>query len=90
MGVLLLVPAIFVLTHRLVTVTRQGERSEDEAAGLAALGALAAVALHSCFDFGLTIPANAATFAVVCGAAAGAREKSMQRPEKGDREIRRG
>lgn len=44
-------------------------RSEDRAAALAALGALLAVGLHSLFDFGLTMPASAATLAVLCGGA---------------------
>ena len=54
-------------------VILHGERSEGRAAGLAALGALVAVALHSCADFGLTMPANAFALAVVAGAAAATR-----------------
>ncbi len=38
---------------------------------LAAFGALTAVGIHELLDFGLTIPANAAALAAVCGAAAG-------------------
>lgn len=48
---------------------RNGNRSEDRAAALAALGALAALAIHECLDFGLSMPANALTLAVVVGAA---------------------
>jgi O-antigen ligase len=47
------------------------KRSEDLAVSLAVFGVTAAVAVHSCFDFGLTIPANAATLAIVLGAGAG-------------------
>ncbi len=61
------------LVARLLTVLRRGRRSEDRAAGLAALGALASVGVHECFDFGLTMPANALTLAVLVGAAASAR-----------------
>ncbi|MFZ5786579.1 MAG: O-antigen ligase family protein, partial [Acidobacteriota bacterium] len=50
---------------------RGAARSEDRCAALAALGALAAVAVHSAFDFGMTMPANAVAFAVLCGAALG-------------------
>jgi O-antigen ligase len=46
-------------------------RSEDRATALAALGALAAVGVHSLLDFGLTMPATAATLAALCGAALG-------------------
>jgi O-antigen ligase len=72
-GPLLLAAGLVVLVLRLVAVLRGGRRSEDRAAGLAALGALAAVGVHEWYDFGLTIPANALTLAVVAGAAASAR-----------------
>jgi O-antigen ligase len=65
---LLLVAALFVV-HRLGRAALHATRSEDRAAGLAALGAVAGVAVHSLFDFGLSLPANAATLAIVCGAA---------------------
>jgi hypothetical protein len=71
-----------LLTVRLARTLQKGERSEDRAAGLAALGALAGGALHSCFDFGLTVPANAVTFAIVCGAAAGVRERGRRKAAK--------
>ncbi len=48
---------------------QMGRRSEDRAAPLAALGALAAVAVHSCLDFGLSMPANAAWLVIVLSAA---------------------
>lgn len=61
---------------------RDGERSEDRAAALAALGAAAAVAVHSAFDFGLSLPANAATLAILVGAAlAEPRPRSASRRE---------
>lgn len=69
-----LVAAAAALTiTRLSRVLRQGARSEDRAAAVAALGALTAMAIHSFFDFGLSMPANAATFVVLVGAALGAR-----------------
>ncbi len=54
-------------------VLRRGTRSEDRAAGLAGLGAVAAMAIHSFFDFGLSMPANAAAFVTLVGGALGAR-----------------
>ncbi|RMH17267.1 MAG: O-antigen ligase domain-containing protein, partial [Acidobacteria bacterium] len=61
---------IWALVRRLREVERRGRRSEDRAAGLAALGALTATAIASALDFGLTMPANAFTLAVICGLAA--------------------
>ncbi|HVF62213.1 MAG TPA: O-antigen ligase family protein, partial [Thermoanaerobaculia bacterium] len=72
-GALLLAAALVPLLLRLAQVLQRGHRSEDRAAALAALGALAALAVHEAVDFGLTIPANALTLAVVVGAALGAR-----------------
>jgi len=72
LGAILALPALLVVV-RLGRVLVDGRRSEDRAAGLAALGALGAVAIHELLDFGLTLPANAFTLAVVVGAAASAR-----------------
>ena len=57
--------------RRLLSVLARGPRSEDRAAGLAGLGALTMAALVSLVDFGLTMPANACTLALVLGLAAG-------------------
>ncbi len=73
LGALLLGGGILFYGRRLRQVIRHGERSEGRAAGLAALGALVAVAIHSSADFGLTMPANAFALAVVAGAAAATR-----------------
>jgi O-antigen ligase len=72
-GAVLLGAGLAPLVLRLLTVLARGRRSEDRAAGLAAIGALASVAIHESFDFGLTLPANALTLAVFAGAAASAR-----------------
>lgn len=64
--------AAFALGRRLWRVLGHGRRSEDRAAALAALGAVAGALLHSCVDFALTLPANAFTLAIVCGLAVGA------------------
>jgi O-antigen ligase len=72
-GALLLAAGLVPLLLRLAAVLQRGERSEDRAAALAALGAIAALAVHEAVDFGLTIPANAAALAVVLGAAAASR-----------------
>lgn len=68
-GAALLATGLFFYGRRLRQVVLHGERSEGRAAGLAALGALVAVGVHSLADFGLTIPANALALAVVAGAA---------------------
>jgi hypothetical protein len=60
-------------------VLREGRRSEDRAAGLAVLGLLAAVAVHEAFDFGLTLPANAFSLAVLAGAAVSAKRSGDPR-----------
>ena len=72
-GTALVGVGVTALAVRLSGVLRRGHRSEDRAAALAALGAIAALAIHETLDFGLTIPANAFTLAILCGAAAGAR-----------------
>ncbi|MBV8201000.1 MAG: O-antigen ligase family protein, partial [Acidobacteria bacterium] len=72
-GPLLVAAGLAFLVLRLVAVLRRGRRSEDRAAGLAVLGALAAAGMHEWFDFGLTLPANALTLAVLAGAACSAR-----------------
>lgn len=73
LGALLLGAGLFFYGRRLRQVVLHGERSEGRAAGLAALGALVAVAIHSFADFGLTMPANAFALAVVAGAAGATR-----------------
>jgi O-antigen ligase len=72
-GAVVVVVGVGGLARRLSTVLRRGRRSEDRAAALAALGALAALAIHETFDFGLTTSANAFTLAVLCGVACAAR-----------------
>ena len=72
-GPVLVTGGVAALVLRLLVVLRRGRRSEDRAAGLAVLGAMAAVGVHELFDFGLTMPANAFTLAVLAGAASSAR-----------------
>jgi O-antigen ligase len=72
-GGLLLLAGITALLLRLGAVLTKGRRSEDRAAALAALGAVAAVALHETLDFGLTLPGNGLTLAILLGAVAAAR-----------------
>lgn len=73
LGTAVALVGVVALVLRLVRVLRWGVRTEDRAGAVAALGALAALGLHECVDFGLTIPANAFTLAVLCGAAVSAR-----------------
>jgi hypothetical protein len=72
-GALVVVAGLIALLLGLSAVLRRGERSEDRAAGLAAIGAVAAIAVHSAFDFGLSLPANAVCFVIIVGAAMSAR-----------------
>lgn len=71
-GAALFAAGLGAATTRLARGLRRGLRSEDRAAALGALGALAALGVHELADFGLTMPANAVALAVVVGAAAGA------------------
>ncbi len=75
-GLALALAAVVVLTMRLRRILFAGARSEDRAAALAGLGALAAALIHGLADFGLTLPANAVTLAVIVGAASAARTVS--------------
>lgn len=72
LGVALVAIGLGAVVLRLAAVLQRGSRSEDRAAALAALGALAALAVHDAVDFGLTLPANAAALAIVVGAAVAA------------------
>lgn len=80
-GAALIATGVAIAVATLIQVLRDGERSEDRGAALAALGALASVAVHSCFDFGLTLPANSVTLAVIVGAALVARRAVPGKPE---------
>jgi O-antigen ligase len=71
-GALLLLAGLVAAVRRLFQVLGGDNRGEDRAAALAGYGALAAAAVHSALDFGLTIPANALGLAVLVGAAVGA------------------
>ncbi len=63
------------LLRSLVAGFREGRRSEDRAAALAALGAVVAAGLHESVDFSLTLPANAFALAILLGAAATVRRR---------------
>ncbi len=80
-GAALLAAGLWGLVRRLAAVLREGGRSEDRAAALAAFGILVSLALHESFDFGLSMPGNAVTLLVLLGATATARipERSAQR-----------
>ena len=49
---------------------RPGQRAEEKAAVLAALGALVAAAVHELMDFGLVMPANSLALLAIVGSAA--------------------
>ncbi|MBW8875442.1 MAG: O-antigen ligase family protein [Acidobacteria bacterium] len=75
-GAALLAVGLGAVVRQAARVLRAGSRSEDRAAGLAALGVLVSVGLHECLDFGLTMPANTATLAVLLGAATAAKRSA--------------
>ena len=77
-GLALVAGGLVALGGALARSWRRNERSEERAAVLAATAAVVAVAIHSVFDFGLTLPANAWTLAVLAGLGI-----SAQPPEKG-------
>lgn len=59
-------------------LARRATRISDDSSdirwvGLACVGSLTAIAVHSAFDFNLYVPANAAVLAWICGMAAGLR-----------------
>jgi len=83
-GVALALAALAVCALRLRRVFLEGERSEDRAAALAGLGALATALVHGLADFGLTLPPNALALAVLVGAASAARTATPA--DDGDRE----
>lgn len=68
------------VVRRLLRVWTRGRRSEDRAAGLAALGILTALAVQEGFDFGLVLPANAFAAVVLVGAAVGAVVRRRSNP----------
>ncbi len=72
-GAVLLAAGLWGLAARQAVVLRDGVRSEDRAAALAALGVLVSLAIHEGLDFGLSMPGNAVTLAVLLGAAGAAR-----------------
>lgn len=72
-GAALVGAGVWLLARRLAGLLRNGSRSEDRAAALAALGSLTAAGLHAGVDFSLTMPANALTLAALLGAASTAK-----------------
>ena len=81
-GGLLCAAGLAALARALARAWRRNERAEERAAVLAATAALVAIATHSFLDFGLTLPANAWTLAVVAGLAV-----SAQPPEAAEVQL---
>lgn len=79
-GAGLFLAGLGALLGRLTRVLNRGVRSEDRAMAVAALGALAALALHETVDFGLTLPAVSFTLVALVGSAAAA-PRSPRRPD---------
>jgi O-antigen ligase len=67
-GMVVVLLGLTLAVGTLLVNLRRGLHSEDRAVALAALGALAAVGIQEALDFGLTLPANGATLAMVVGA----------------------
>jgi hypothetical protein len=74
-GVAVLAVGIWGLVRSASRVLREGGRSEDRAAGLAALGVLVSTGVHANLDFGLSMPGNAVTLAILLGAATAAKRR---------------
>ena len=68
-GFLLLLAALVLVARQLWQRLTDARRSEDHALALAGAGALTTALFHSLVDFGLTIPANAFTLAILIGMA---------------------
>ncbi|MDY7092280.1 MAG: O-antigen ligase family protein [Acidobacteriota bacterium] len=68
-GPVLLVVGLVFFVRGLPSGLSRRRRSEDRGAVLAAVGALVTAGAHELLDFGLTMPANAVTLAVLAGAA---------------------
>lgn len=75
-GLGLVAVGLWGLLRGLGRVLRDGARSEDRAASLAALGALVSAGIHETLDFGLSMPGNAATLIILLGAVATARRQA--------------
>jgi O-antigen ligase len=69
-GVLCALTGLAALLLRLVRGLRRGVRKEDRATALAGLGITVSLLVHEALDFGLTMPANGFTAAVLLGVAA--------------------
>jgi len=72
------------LGRQLWWVLQLGRRSEDRAFALIAAGAVVGTGVHLLFDFGLSIPANSFSLALLCGLACGTPSLQQQVPG-GDR-----
>ena len=70
-GLVLVVAMIALVARAVWYVLRKDSDPNGSAFGVVALFALGAQVLHALFDFGLYLPANMLTFAVLCGAVAG-------------------
>jgi O-antigen ligase len=75
---------IYWLGRRFYAVAQDGRRSEDRAIGVAAFGGFAFVAAFSLVDFGMTVPANSFTVAILFGLAAAAHTGGLKpKPRSG-------
>ncbi|HSS52459.1 MAG TPA: O-antigen ligase family protein [Thermoanaerobaculia bacterium] len=74
-GAAVLAVGIWSLVRGASRALREGGRSEDRAAGLAVLGMLVSTMVHANLDFGLSMPGNAVTLAILLGGATGARRR---------------
>lgn len=63
----LLALGLYTLGRRVYQVAQEGRRSEDRAVGVAASGAFVLLLAFSAVDFGMTVPANHFTVAILLG-----------------------
>ena len=84
-GAALVLIGVVAAAGGLVRRLRADGRSEDRAAALAAIGALVAVVVHSLFDFGMVLPANDVTLAVMVAAGLAAGTARASRGTRAER-----
>jgi O-antigen ligase len=86
-AILILVVGLALLSRRILRILHFGVRTEDRAAGIAAAGIFVGLLVHELLDFGLTMPANAFTAAVLLGAATAAQTAPRQARGSATRDL---
>ena len=83
LGLVLLLAAIALVVRAACRLVRQPAHTRSFAFGLVGLFAVFSQVVHGFFDFGLYLPANMLTFALLCGAVCGRRAAGGNRYRNG-------